>query len=116
MMRIVSTVRLLLFVTAAVLGAITVVWAQTSGGMVADATETADNLTTIYGAAALIFGLALAYGEMRWRLGAVEALADDNCRRQEAHEDAVDRRLDALETKRDEQHHELMDEIRRLRR
>lgn len=108
-------VRLACFVTAAVLGAVTIVWAQTeAGGFVEACKYWSSTITVIGGAVLLIGGAAFAWSEVRNRLSNVE---QDNKEFRESVDARFKRhsaRLSGLELKRDRQHSELLEHLERI--
>lgn len=117
-----STMRLVCFVAAAVLGAVSIVWAQVeAGGFVEACKYWSSTVTVIGGAVLLVGGAAFAWSEVRNRVEKTEDAIKDIRKREKERDEATDARLcrhddriSALEQKRDEQHEELLGHLRRL--
>ncbi len=117
-----STLRLACFTAAGLLGAITIVWAQAeAGGFVEACKYWSSTITIVGGAVLLVGGVALAWGDVRHRLDDAEDAITKINKRDEVRESALsdrfrqqDARIEKLELKRDEQHRELLEHLKRI--
>lgn len=114
------TLRVMLFVGAAILGCISLVWAQTEPGGIVGACESwSGTITVVGGAILMIGGLGYAWSEVRNRVSSVEDTQEKHAEALESlgkRDDALDARIDELASKRDEYHHEVMGALERLER